>query len=138
MKSITKHISCVILLLFVAALGSRALSAYEAWCCASSSTQSAHHECCSCHCTSYGFHTQSFAERCESHSMDSQSEATIFMDSKQTFSKRVFVLISAICLLTLAMARYTTSSRDYGEQRRVDYVKEWICSVGLLRAPPIC
>ena len=139
MERTSKHISLVMLLLFLFTMGGRAVSAFEAWSCASSHERSSHHECCRCHCISYDYHTKSLADSCASHGTDdTQSEATLSAESKKAFAKRVFTIISAICLLTLIGVCHTTSSRDYGELRRVDYVQEWICSVGLLRAPPIC
>ncbi len=124
----------IMLLLITTVVMGRALHAYGAWGCVEAYFCGEHHECCSCECEfrDCDYHTQSLEGDCNSHEASADEIATIVNELKVTA-----VTYIVICSL-LERVNMKVEPPLYSEFQGSSYALEWICDVGLLRAPPAC
>ncbi|MFR9603131.1 MAG: hypothetical protein SNG02_04580 [Rikenellaceae bacterium] len=141
MKKLQQYISMVVLLLFFFSIGGRAVVALGGCHCVRDIVEHRHHNCCGCeaHIDDCRFHTQSVDSNCASHRGGVSLVEGTLTTSKLSIDKRVVACVVAF-FGTLPLDRDSVESEceEFREHEISSRHLDWICDVGLLRAPPVC
>ncbi len=139
MKFALKHISMVALLLFIFTIGGRAVLAIGGCHCVEDIVNVEHHDCCSCddHIDECANHFEKVDSACGSHGLGVDQIEALVADSKLSAAKRVVVLTLFI-ISCLGIDCEVAPCSDDRAHNVVAHCLDWICDVGLLRAPPCC
>ncbi len=134
-KPLLRHISMVLLLIFVSAVVGRVCVAVNGCHC----TQVQCHHCCGCeeHMDDCCSHTYSIEQSCAFHNIDLDSSLVVSSDSKPTVPNRYILLCYLQQYANLIISDEEPVSYSqifYVEQRYLD----WFTAVGLIRAPSMC
>ncbi len=136
-----KHISMVVLLLFLFAIGGRAVVSIMGCHCVEDIIEHRHHNCCGCddHVDDCRYHTQSVDSNCASHRGGVDHADAITVEHRFSIEKRVILLISHLVQTpSLECVQSSYVWLDHRDDNVALRCLDWICDVGLLRAPPIC
>ncbi len=138
-KHAHRLISMVMLLLFIFVIGGRAVVSLADCHCVEDIISGDHHNCCACddHIDDCSFHTQSVDSNCTSHIVGGELTNAIIIESKSASVNRAILLFCTVQSVILETDK-STENLDFREHDITLRLLDWICDVGLLRAPPVC
>ncbi|MFI3283236.1 MAG: hypothetical protein SNG10_06955 [Rikenellaceae bacterium] len=141
MRCTLKHISALMLLLFIFTIGGKSVMVMRGCHCIRYITTEEHHHCCDCdeHISDCEYHDQSIDSNCLTHNISFSDVDALSSDLKYSSALKKITLLSYIISLTTPHLECESSGYiEHCEIVTTSHCLEWICDVGLLRAPPAC